>query len=199
MGQLSNLWFNSRSIKWSLYACNAFNGYGFKKIFTVHRLTWKGKINVAYKIIAALCFIHDNKAIHRDLHSGKDFHLKSFESGIYSVGILMWEISSRQTSFNNYEHNYDLAVNIMNDMRSKIISNTPSEYYSHNDNKIDETDKFNPLGYDNSSQINSLSTNKPSKLYQFENLPEPRNATEEEQEAFHSKPYDFNIPDCIDE
>ncbi|RIA96289.1 hypothetical protein C1645_815607, partial [Glomus cerebriforme] len=32
----------------------------------------------------------------------------------------------------------------------------------------------------------------------FEGLPEPRNATEEEQEAFHSKPYDFNIPDNID-
>ncbi|POG65750.1 hypothetical protein GLOIN_2v1663422, partial [Rhizophagus irregularis DAOM 181602=DAOM 197198] len=36
-----------------------------------------------------------------------------------------------------------------------------------------------------------------SKIHNFENLPEPRNATEEEQEAFHSKLYklyDFNIP-----
>ncbi|CAB4496033.1 unnamed protein product [Rhizophagus irregularis] len=32
-----------------------------------------------------------------------------------------------------------------------------------------------------------------SKMHQFENLPEPKNATEEEQEAFHSRPYDFNI------
>ncbi|RIA84162.1 hypothetical protein C1645_880099 [Glomus cerebriforme] len=38
-----------------------------------------------------------------------------------------------------------------------------------------------------------------SKIHQFEGLPEPRNATEEEQEAFHSKPYDFNIPDNIDD
>ncbi|RIA98215.1 hypothetical protein C1645_870856 [Glomus cerebriforme] len=38
-----------------------------------------------------------------------------------------------------------------------------------------------------------------SKIYQFEGLLEPRNATEEEQEAFHSKPYDFNIPDNIDD
>ncbi|CAB5389412.1 unnamed protein product [Rhizophagus irregularis] len=29
-----------------------------------------------------------------------------------------------------------------------------------------------------------------SKVYQFENLPEPRNATEEEQEAFRNKSYD---------
>ncbi|CAB4398597.1 unnamed protein product [Rhizophagus irregularis] len=34
-----------------------------------------------------------------------------------------------------------------------------------------------------------------SKIHQFENLPEPKNATEEGQEAFHSKTYDFSIPD----
>ncbi|PKC70157.1 hypothetical protein RhiirA1_455168 [Rhizophagus irregularis] len=34
-----------------------------------------------------------------------------------------------------------------------------------------------------------------SKVHQFENLPEQKNATEEEQEAFHSKTYDFSIPD----
>ncbi|PKY58982.1 hypothetical protein RhiirA4_481350, partial [Rhizophagus irregularis] len=39
-----------------------------------------------------------------------------------------------------------------------------------------------------------------SKLHQFDNLPEPRNATEEEQEAFHSnKSYDFYIPNNIDD
>ncbi|PKY59784.1 hypothetical protein RhiirA4_482813, partial [Rhizophagus irregularis] len=38
------------------------------------------------------------------------------------------------------------------------------------------------------------------KIHQFENLPEPRNATEEELEAFHSnKSYDFNIPNNIDD
>ncbi|UZO05803.1 uncharacterized protein OCT59_026142 [Rhizophagus irregularis] len=36
-------------------------------------------------------------------------------------------------------------------------------------------------------------------VHQFENLPEPKNATEEEQEAFHSKTYDFNIPDNIED
>ncbi|UZO05519.1 uncharacterized protein OCT59_025867 [Rhizophagus irregularis] len=39
-----------------------------------------------------------------------------------------------------------------------------------------------------------------SKIHQFKNLPEPKNATEEEQEAFHSKSYDcFNIPDNIED
>ncbi|CAB4494820.1 unnamed protein product [Rhizophagus irregularis] len=38
-----------------------------------------------------------------------------------------------------------------------------------------------------------------SKIHNFGNLPEPRNATEEEQEVFHSKLYDFNIPNNMDD
>ncbi|CAB5384522.1 unnamed protein product [Rhizophagus irregularis] len=38
-----------------------------------------------------------------------------------------------------------------------------------------------------------------SKIHNFGNLPEPRNATEEEQEVFHSKLYDFNIPNNIND
>ncbi|PKY49945.1 hypothetical protein RhiirA4_545607 [Rhizophagus irregularis] len=38
-----------------------------------------------------------------------------------------------------------------------------------------------------------------SKVHNFGNLPEPRNATEEEQEVFHSKLYDFNIPNNIND
>ncbi|CAB5212035.1 unnamed protein product [Rhizophagus irregularis] len=39
-----------------------------------------------------------------------------------------------------------------------------------------------------------------SKLHQFDNLPEPRNATEEEQEAFYSnKSYNFHIPNNVDD
>ncbi|CAB4440273.1 unnamed protein product [Rhizophagus irregularis] len=49
----------------------------------------------------------------------------------------------------------------------------------------------------NSSTNSRLFT---SKIHQFENLSEPRNATEEELEAFHSnKSYNFNIPNNIDD
>ncbi|CAB4395352.1 unnamed protein product [Rhizophagus irregularis] len=59
--------------------------------------------------------------------------------------MLMWEVSSGQPPFNNYEYDYDLAMNIVN------------------------------------------------------GLPEPKNATEEEQEAFHSKSYKFYIPDNVND
>ncbi|CAB4496142.1 unnamed protein product [Rhizophagus irregularis] len=57
--------------------------------------------------------------------------------------------------------------------------------------KVNEIDNF-----ENSNTSSRLFT---SKVYQFKNLPEPKNATEEEQEAFHSKPYSYNIPYNIDD
>ncbi|CAB4389111.1 unnamed protein product [Rhizophagus irregularis] len=60
------------------------------------------------------------------------------------------------------------------------------------------------------SEIDNLEANKveenytssrlfTSKIHNFGNLPEARNATEEEQEVFHSKLYDFNIPSNIND
>src|ERR1044072_3530695 len=42
-----------------------------------NKLTWTEKINIAYSIIDALCVIHGENAIHRDLHSGNVLFHKS--------------------------------------------------------------------------------------------------------------------------
>ncbi|PKC59043.1 hypothetical protein RhiirA1_470017 [Rhizophagus irregularis] len=143
--------------------------------------------------------------------------------------MLMWEISSGQPPFVDYEHDYDLAMNIVNGIRPKIVSGTPLEYknlmkqcwdadpskrpdiytlrerigeinlfYQSKSNEsltqLEENDNFEMENYTGSSKLFT------SKLHQFDNLPEPRNATEEEQEVFHSnKSYDFQIPNNIDE
>ncbi|RGB31562.1 kinase-like domain-containing protein, partial [Rhizophagus diaphanus] len=49
-------------------------------------------------------------------------------SDIYSIGILMWEISTGQLPFADQERDYSLAMNIINGMRPKITSGTPSLY-----------------------------------------------------------------------
>ncbi|PKY47999.1 hypothetical protein RhiirA4_463434 [Rhizophagus irregularis] len=80
------------------------------------------------------------------------------------------------------------------------------------DNKISEINLFyqsksnesltQPEENNNSEMENYTNSSKvfTSKLHQFDNLPEPRNATEEEQEAFHSnKSYDFHIPNNVDD
>jgi serine/threonine protein kinase len=134
---------------------------------------------------------------------------QTFKSDIYSIAMLMWEISSGQPPFINYEYDYHLAMNIINGIRPKIVPGTPLEYKNlmiqcwdaDPSERLDivtlsnEIDKLN-LYYQNKpndpliqSQKNSnLKTNNASsleshmsstsKLHQFENLPEPRNATE---------------------
>ncbi|CAB4427296.1 unnamed protein product [Rhizophagus irregularis] len=150
-------------------------------------------------------------------------------SDIYSVAMLMWEISSEQPPFINYEHDYNLVMNIINGIRPRIVSGTPVEYKNLIEECWDADSSKRPdintlgikiremnLYYQNmpdesfQSEINknleldktNNSTNSrlfTSKIHQFENLPEPRNATEEELEVFHSKPYDFSIPTNIDD
>ncbi|RIA89502.1 kinase-like domain-containing protein [Glomus cerebriforme] len=62
-----------------------------------------------------------------EILNGKGY---TFKSDVYSIAMLMWEISSGQPPFNNYEHNYYLATNIINGIRPKIVSGTPLEYKS---------------------------------------------------------------------
>src|SRR5436305_5760879 len=52
----------------------------------------------------------------------------TFKSDIYSIGMIMWEISSGEPPFVNYEHDYYLALNIINGIRPKTVSGTPLEY-----------------------------------------------------------------------
>ncbi|RIA96743.1 kinase-like domain-containing protein [Glomus cerebriforme] len=56
---------------------------------------------------------------------GKEY---TFKSDIYSVAMLMWEISSGQPPYINYEHDNNLAINIVNGMRPKVVFGTPLIY-----------------------------------------------------------------------
>ncbi|CAB4394654.1 unnamed protein product [Rhizophagus irregularis] len=61
----------------------------------------------------------------------------------------------------------------------------------------EENDRSETNSLENYTSNSKLFT---SKVHQFENLSEPRNATEEEQQAFHSnKSCDFHIPNHIDD
>jgi serine/threonine protein kinase len=125
-------------------------------------------------------------------------------SDIYSVAMLMWEISSEQPPFINYEHDYDLAINIINGMRPKITSEIPLKYknlmeqcWDADPLKRPDTDTLrkkmieiksyylnNPnelpqpkTNFDKKTSYTSSSKIFTSKVHKFENLPEPKNAT----------------------
>ncbi|GES75119.1 kinase-like domain-containing protein [Rhizophagus clarus] len=184
-----------------------------------NKLTWKERIQFTMYIISALMRIHNEAP---EVIYGKK---QTFESDIYSVAMLMWEISSGQPPFINYEHNYYLAMKIVSGIRPKIVPGTPLEYknlieqcwdadslkrpsirtlmielkklermilYESNNNSIQY--ERNNLEINNVSNLENH-TGGTSKLHHFENLPEPRNATKEEQKEFYNASHDFYIPD----
>ncbi|PKY32094.1 kinase-like protein [Rhizophagus irregularis] len=159
-----------------------------------------------------------------EIISGRKY---TFASDIYSIAMLMWEISSGRPPFNNHENGYYLAMNTVNGIRPRIVPGTPLEYKNLMKqcwdadplmrpdivtlrNKISGINALfqntqNELDANSNFETNNLERNYTSsrlfisKVHQFENFPEPRNATEEEQEAFHSKSYKFSIPNNIND
>ncbi|RIA90984.1 kinase-like domain-containing protein [Glomus cerebriforme] len=138
----------------------------------------------------------------------------TFASDIYSIGMLMWEISSGNPPFNNYEHDYNLAIRIVNGQRPEIVSGTPFGYReimercwnadplkrpdinillndikeikrSYYDNDIDqESENLDDIQLDINSNLNIKNTT--SKLYIFKDIPEPRNIIEDDDEIYNN-------------
>jgi serine/threonine protein kinase len=51
------------------------------------------------------------------------------KSDVYSVGILLWEISSGQPPYKEHEpYDLDLAMQITGGLREEPVPNTPSDY-----------------------------------------------------------------------
>ncbi|RGB26724.1 kinase-like domain-containing protein [Rhizophagus diaphanus] len=52
----------------------------------------------------------------------------NIKSDVYSIGILLWEISSGQPPFCNEPHDFSLAIEILQGLREKPITSTPENY-----------------------------------------------------------------------
>jgi hypothetical protein len=50
------------------------------------------------------------------------------KSDVYSVGVLMWQISSGYQPFPNNSYDVSLSLSIVNGKREEIIDGTPVEY-----------------------------------------------------------------------
>ena len=61
---------------------------------------------------------------------GQNYKLNE-KSDVYSIGVLLWQISSGRQPFYDKGNNYDtvyLSLAILNGMREEIIDETPIEY-----------------------------------------------------------------------
>ncbi|RHZ59673.1 hypothetical protein Glove_362g49 [Diversispora epigaea] len=178
------------------------------------------------------------------------------KSDIYSVGILMWEVITNESPFDDYERDLELTLDIVKGCRPKIYEYIPHEYVTlmkkcwdaNPDNRPDaitiykkmdslirslynEMDKqkenieniqsknlkskiknFFKLKSkkDKNNQViinTQLSKNTKSKIYRIQNskiytfnIPiKPRNATDEEQQAFDSKQLEFEISEEMEQ
>ncbi len=50
------------------------------------------------------------------------------KSDVYSIGVLMWQISSGKQPFQGIKYDIDLALDIIKGIREEIIDETPTEY-----------------------------------------------------------------------
>ncbi|CAG8795291.1 22375_t:CDS:2, partial [Cetraspora pellucida] len=137
-------------------------------------VTWNIKRDFLRDIATGIKWIHKNKIVHRDIHSGNILigNLKSngpdsntliadlgfsrpakddvesseyniygimpyiapevlnkkqysFSSDIYSLGMIMWELTSGCRPFYDREYNANLALDICNELRPNITEDTP--------------------------------------------------------------------------
>ena len=61
------------------------------------------------------------------LHQRKNYKLNK-KSDVYSVGVLMWQISSGYRPFHTENYDIALAMNIVYGQREEIINETPNQY-----------------------------------------------------------------------
>ncbi|GBC22765.2 kinase-like domain-containing protein [Rhizophagus irregularis DAOM 181602=DAOM 197198] len=78
--------------------------------------------------------------------------------------------------------------------RSYLI-NENDEQQTNNITSIDNFQLNTNFSISSTNSINSFFRNSSSRVYYFKDLPEPRNATKEEQEAYHSIQFDFDLQD----
>jgi serine/threonine protein kinase len=64
----------------------------------------------------------------KSFNSTTTLYLLNKKSDIYSIGVLLWEISSGQPPFYDKPYDIDLALSILQGFRESPVFDTPEEY-----------------------------------------------------------------------
>ena len=85
--------------------------------------------NIQSKLFGMVPYV-DPKMFDRKRNSNNQIQLYSLNksSDVYSIGILLWEISSGQPPFFNEPNDVGLAMEILQGHRETPVPNTPEDY-----------------------------------------------------------------------
>jgi serine/threonine protein kinase len=85
--------------------------------------------NIQSKLFGMVTYV-DPQVFNRKRGNNDQIQVYSLskKSDIYSIGILLWEISSGRPPFCNDPHDVGLAIEILQGLREKPIPNTPENY-----------------------------------------------------------------------
>ncbi|POG68360.1 kinase-like domain-containing protein [Rhizophagus irregularis DAOM 181602=DAOM 197198] len=84
--------------------------------------------NVQSKLFGMVTYIDPQIFNRRDSNNQLQIYTLSKKSDIYSIGILLWEISSGRPPFCNEPYDVGLAMEILQGLREKPTLNTPKDY-----------------------------------------------------------------------
>ncbi|RGB29601.1 kinase-like domain-containing protein, partial [Rhizophagus diaphanus] len=85
--------------------------------------------NIQSKLFGMVTYV-DPQIFNRKRDSNNQVQIYSLnkKSDVYSIGVLLWEISSGQPPFCNEPYDLGLAMEILHGLREKPIPNTPEDY-----------------------------------------------------------------------
>ncbi|CAG8776486.1 7963_t:CDS:10 [Gigaspora margarita] len=87
-------------------------------------LSWPNKFRLALQLAEAIMHMHSKNIAHRDLQKLQEINK---ECDIYSLGVLLWEISSLRPPFEE-EDRASLYIKILSGRRESHIVGTPQQY-----------------------------------------------------------------------
>ncbi|RGB31484.1 kinase-like domain-containing protein [Rhizophagus diaphanus] len=174
-------------------------------------LNWNDKINLAFQLASARAsriFVHQKSIklqvlgllYERELSTTigsyilyedpKSMNTQNFQlnksSNVYSIGILIWQISSGYRPFRNEFINTNLMSDIISGKREKVIDGTPEEYSK----LYTECWNYDSQKRPNMQQVvSTLNQLRSSNNFQDNNLSD--NATEWIKNALNNKVVDF--------
>ena len=85
--------------------------------------------NIQSKLFGIIPYVDPKGFIRQRNNSNQtQVYLLSEKSDVYSVGVLLWEISSGKPPFDDEQHNVGLAMEISQGVRETPVPNTPEDY-----------------------------------------------------------------------